>query len=386
MKKAAIVTLYHNNYNFGGQLQAYALQRTVELLGDGDIECSVIDYAPENKYKRLRVLSCKTILQRFIKKTQMKYHKIKNKEFMLGFDKKTKLFDEFMQLVRHTEEYTNDTICKISDTYDYWITGSDQVWNPETYIGAPLYFLKGMRGIKIAYAASSLLEYNSVQEKEIYDALEDFAAVSVRECGYARTISHIINCDVDVVLDPTLLLCAKDWNQISVEPSIQERYAFVYLINASDKERKNVYFACKRHGLRVVIVPHAQGWYHCADDKYYDIRAAAIGPREWIGYIKNAEIVITDSFHGTIFSVNYHKRFLSFDNITGNEQADIGLRKYSILNMLGLSERCVPYGFNPEQPCVFEDIDYTEADRKLQSYRESSLQFLKDALQVREGR
>lgn len=132
----------------------------------------------------------------------------------------------------------------------------------------------------------------------------------------------------------------------------------------------------------MVIVPHAQGWYKSADEKYYDIQTAAIGPREWIGYIKNAEIVFTDSFHGTVFSVNYHKNFWSFENLTGNEKTDKCFRKYSILRKIGLEHRRVPYSFDIKQEPIDEPIDYEDADKKLSCLKKHSMHFWESALGV----
>ena len=263
-------------------------------------------------------------------------------------------------------------------------TGSDQVWNPEAFTGSPLYLLKSVKGKKISYAASSLnAEYTKEQAAELHHALESFTAISVREKGLEKVISNISGKTVVTVLDPTLLLTSDEWNKIAVKPTVKEKYAFVYLVHISDEVRKSIYNYCKKHKLKMIIVPHAQGWYKSADEKYYDVQAAAIGPAEWIGYIKNAEIVFTDSFHGTIFSVNYHKEFISFENVTGNSRIDNSLRKYSILKQLGLSARCVPYSYDLNSGILSSEIDYSQVDNKLNVLRENSRNFLETALEIK---
>lgn len=381
MKRAAIVTLFHNNYNFGGQLQAYALQTVITSYG---IECDIIDYNPQNKYKKMKALSYKTIISRFYHKFQMKFHQMLNSQLKSDFDRKGMLFQVFMNNMQHTKEIHNKDISTIAADYEYWITGSDQVWNPEAFTGSPLYLLKGVSGKKFSYAASSKnAKYDSRQKEELKNALESFSAVSVREKGLEKAIADISGKTVTTVSDPTLLLSSREWDSIAVEPSIKEKYAFVYLIHISNEVRRNIFNYCRKHKLKMVIVPHAQGWYKSADEKFYDIQAAAIGPAEWIGYIKNADVVFTDSFHGTVFSVNYHKQFVSFENVTGNPQIDNGLRKYSVLKQLGLLARCVPYSHDLDSGIISSKIDYIRVDERLNMLRKQSRGFLEKALDVR---
>ena len=370
------------NYNFGGQLQAYALQNYVSRLG---FECEMISYNSKSRYKKIKYLPPKIVFSRFFHKFQMKYHTIFNPQLRKSFEKKAHLFMCFMKGIPHTSEIHNDDIEKISSLYDYWITGSDQVWNPEMFIGSPLNLLKNVKGKKISYAASSNdAKYTTEQANEIKSSLESFSAISVREKGLEKAISLITKQSVSTVLDPTLLIGQNEWNKIAITPKEEKKYAFVYLIHVSDDVRRNIYEFCHRNGLTMIIVPHTQGWYKSADEKYYDKQAAAIGPAEWVGYIKNAEIVLTDSFHGTIFSIIYHKQFLSFENITGDPHKDDGLRKYSILNQLGISNRCVSYSFDLNNDLTFSPIVYEQVDEKLNTLREKSCIFLKNALDIGE--
>lgn len=380
MKKAAIVTLFHNNYNFGGQLQAYALQKVVSDLG---LKTEVIDYDSQNKIKKMKALSLYTIISRFYHKLQMKFHLSLNRELKNGFEKKKVLFDRFMEKIPHSKTYTNETINRIYNSYDFWIVGSDQVWNPEAFTGGSLYLLEGVFGVKLSYAASSLnAHYTIEQAKLIKHCLQDFAAISAREYGLTNMLSKITKHSVKTVLDPTLLLNYTEWDKIAVKPDIDKKYAFVYLVHISNEVRKNIHAYCKKNDLTMIIVPHSQGWYKSADEKYYDIQALAIGPREWIGYIKYAEIVFTDSFHGTVFSVNYHKKFLSFENLTGNKKKDVGLRKYSFLKSISLETRCVSYSYNLERDFTNSEIDYFEPDSLLEKYRLESVDYLKRALET----
>lgn len=381
MKKVAIVTLYHNNYNFGGQLQAYAMQK---VISEYNLLCEVVDYIPNNKFTKIKNLSSKDFIIRFFSKLQMKIFLMKNPTLKTAFNEKLTLFRSFMNLIHHSREIKNEDIQSIAAMYDYWITGSDQVWTPSIFNGAPLYLLEGIDGKKISYAASSKNAiYSKSQMCTLKAALKSFSAISVREKGLEKTISCIAEKTVTTVLDPTLLLTHDEWDKIAVFPKIRDRYAFVYLIHHSDKVRKKIYSYCKKHKLKMIIVPHSQGWYKAADEKYYDVQATAIGPAEWIGYIKNADIIFTDSFHGTAFSVNYHKNFISFEDITGNQNKNNGLRKYSFLKLLGLLERCVPYTHDLNYSFVMNAIDYEQVELRLNLMRKESRKFLEDALDIK---
>ncbi|MBQ9901134.1 MAG: polysaccharide pyruvyl transferase family protein [Clostridia bacterium] len=384
MKKVAIVTLYHNNHNFGGQLQAYALQHVVASYG---YICDIVDYNPQNKYKKLKTLTVGTLLVRFYHKTQMKIHQWVNPQMKTDFRKKADLFRQFMNSIPHTEEITNDRISAITSDYDCWIAGSDQIWNPEAFTGGSLYLLEGVLGKKVSYAASSMnAKFTLAQAHVLRKSLDSFSDISVREEGLEKTISEISGKPVTTVLDPTLLLGAGDWDKVTVQPQMTEKYAFVYVIGVSTDVRRRISDYCKKNRFQMVIVPHAQGWYKAADERYFDVQAAAIGPAEWLGYIKNAEIIFTDSFHGTIFSVNYHKKFVSFENLSGDAEKDSGLRKYSILRRLGLADRCVPYSYDLNSEILAEDIDYASVDQRLQELRKHSESYLAKALGLAEDK
>lgn len=386
MKKVAIVTLYHKNYNFGGQLQAYALQKVVESYG---FDCKVVDYIPENNLKKkIKVFSLKTIIPRVLSKCQMKFHLMTNKKLLNGVNNKKILFNKFMDMIPHTSEYDKETFSEICNSFDYWIVGSDQVWNPKFLNGydASIYLLESVTGKKIAYAASSGIPiYTEEQKKILKKALPYFSAISLREIWLSNAISDIISKQTSVVLDPTLLLDSVDWYKLTLQPRINDKFAFVYLVLSCDDTKKNIYDYCKKNGLKMVIVPHAQNWYKSADEKYYDVQALEIGPKEWLGYIKNAEVIFTDSFHATAFSINFHKKFLSFEYLSDDENKNNCSRKYSLLNQLGLLNRCVPYDLNMQDYNIIEsDIDYTSSDEKLNMLRSFSENFLKTALDVKE--
>lgn len=383
MKRVAIITLYHKNYNFGGQLQAYALHN---IISSYDFECQVVDLAPANKMRKIRIIGLRKTFTRFCDKVKLKFYCAIDRSMKAGMQKKIELFDKFMSEIPHTAEYNDSNIYMIEKDYDYWITGSDQVWNPEAFCLNQVYLLRGItHGIKISYAASHWdAQYTVAQKKLLRNCLRDFAALSAREEALAEIISECIHKPVATVLDPTLLLSSKQWDEIVVLPNVTQKYAFVYLIHPCNRTKKNIYRYCQDHNLKMVIVPHAQGWYKSADEKYYDIQAAAIGPREWIGYIKNAEIVFTDSFHGTVFSVIYHKKFWSFENLTGNEKNNSHFRKYSFLKKLVLDYRCVPYSFDLNQDFTDEPILYGNADKSLNLLKNYSMKYLNSALETGE--
>ena len=214
----------------------------------------------------------------------------------------------------------------------------------------------------------------------------NFKAVSVREEGIRNILMTYNNrVQIETVLDPTMLYCAKTWDEMEIDPnSVNKKYAFVYLIHHSNQTKKNIYNYCKNNDLSMVLVAHAQGWYKKADEAYYDIQVIEFGPREWIGYIKRAEVIFTDSFHGTIYSILYQKQFWSFEKMDKNISNEmlLVLRKYNLLKKLSLLDRCVDYSYIPSNLNDDIEIDYTKVNSLLEIERDRSITFLRNALDL----
>ena len=377
--KTAIVTLYHNNHNFGGQLQAFALQNKIRELG---YDCEVIDLDVQDKYRKIKTLGIRKTVSRMCSKIAYRVQMRLHPQLHAGLALRRERFQAFMERIPHTEPLGKHEITERAASYDIWVTGSDQVFNPENFMQSSAYLLDHVQGkTKVAYAVSSLNgKYRKSEKAILKDSLASFTAISAREKPLAETLSEIAGREVATVLDPTLLYPSSFYDTIAQDPPTEEPYAFVYLIHPCDALKKRLYLWCRANGLKMVIVPHAQGWYKSADEKYYDEQALGIGPEEWIGYLKNASVVFTDSFHGTLFSVNYHKIFWSFDKVDPSAEEARRLRSFGFLSQVGLYSRALSYETDLAGRDLLAPPSYEQADECLDELRTASERYLKESL------
>ncbi|GHU81647.1 hypothetical protein AGMMS50284_1970 [Clostridia bacterium] len=382
MKKAAIITMYHHNYNYGGQLQAYALQQAVETFG---VKCEVIDCEPKTfktKVHRFYKLGIAGTIKKYSNKTKLLLKKKHNPKFNADITKRYKRLDDFSAFIPHTPFCTPSTIKEVAKGYEYYITGSDQVWNPTWWNNT--YFLDFAPADKkrIAYAASlGNPNLNKKDEAYMSGMLNKFAAVSVRELGAKDLIKTFWQGNVESVLDPTLLFNTDFWNKIAIEPELKEPYVFVYMPHSCPNDREKILLFCKNNNLRMVSTKHLQYEYKEDDEKYKDITVDDMGPKEWIGYIKNAKYVFTNSFHGTAFSLIYNKNFWAFDDVPRATNMPTGfMRLDSLLMQVDLTNRLCQTANCPSEEKLKDPIDYLQANIKLKNRREESFKFLQNAL------
>ena len=192
-----------------------------------------------------------------------------------------KNFIKFRKLIKKTKKVDKVTISALNSEYDFFITGSDQVWNYNLTNFDTCYFLDFVNDSKkkLSYAAS--LGFDSFSEKiakEYNLLLNDFSALNVREKSASVLLERVLNKKVVVGLDPTLLLEKDDWDKIAIEPKVKD-YIFVYQLSPSRYMTDIIKKLKQKTGLKVVAVPFVMGTVNA----YCDMTA---GPSEWIGYIK----------------------------------------------------------------------------------------------------
>lgn len=192
-----------------------------------------------------------------------------------------------------------------------------------------LMFALSFKGI--SYAASiGAIGFTSNQAKEMQEALRDYTAISVREHGAVQLIQNLAPIKVYEVLDPTLLYTAQDWEKLMCPVAIREPYIFMYAVDNHPMFRKRVYEYCKSRKIQLVTIPFNQSHYKNSDMRYTDRPLYAIGPKQWIWLIKNAEMVFTDSFHGSAFCLQFKKDFWAFEAPCGEEVVAETKRIYSL--------------------------------------------------------
>ena len=269
---------------------------------------------------------------------------------------------EFSNVVLKRDEYP----IGLEDRFNYFIVGSDQVWNPHyDFVAGKCDFLTFARNNqKISYAASFGVNEIPYERKfEFAEYLKNFKAISVREKQGARIVEELVKRNAAVVLDPTLLLNENEWKQVEKKPVCSPKKEYVFVYSLGDKTDR---FKDKIKQLK---------------EKYeiFDVRSVQkngkelpIGPSEFLYLIRNAEEVLTDSFHATVFSIIFHKKFVTFNRPGLNMNSRIE----SLAELTGAKNRLTECGdLNSET-----EINYVNVDRILEEERRKSFDFLKDAL------
>lgn len=356
--KVGIFT-FPNSTSYGAVLQMYALYRAVASLGHTP---EVINY--QNAYmKANKHTSRKSWLRQKI-----------------GYLLHWRLYHKFQQFEsKNMERFPNVLLSDsrqlpaIAKRYGAVICGSDQVWNPDITGGDLSYFLDfcDEETRRVAYAPSfGLSEFSEDFSNKIRADLAKFHALSVREAPGQALIAELTGETVPLVCDPTLLLQADEWVRMEkAHPAARDAYILYYTIRRSAKLWSRCKELAMNTGLKIVVV--GGNPLKIRNDKYHQIEYAVdISPEEWLYLLHHAQYVVTNSFHGTAFSVNYRKNFyVEFSSLTNS-------RLEQITQTLGLTDRVVREG-----PLSGAETDYTIADQVIPKMRRNSLSYLKDALE-----
>jgi polysaccharide pyruvyl transferase WcaK-like protein len=305
--KIGILTI-HDSPNYGASLQCYALW---EYLAEQGYDCEIIDlhrpgahsdYVPSNKYHRCRPLYQRksTKLKKYVKRL----FGIKAKPIHYYNDDAKKKFVEFNSLYKKSKPYTSiDAFYENPPQYDIYIAGSDQLWNPtQAYCIEPYFltFVSGSEKKKISFSTSIGITELTDAEKKMFKAwLNDFTAISVREKQAKQLLESFVGREVNQISDPTFLLSPSSWHSIANTPTLKEPYILYFALHFDKTLLNYCQKLSEESGLRLYVLNQTQP--DSIDNSYVAIKDA--GPRDFLGYIENAEMVITDSFHGTVFSL-----------------------------------------------------------------------------------
>lgn len=383
MKKIGIVT-YVRTDNYGAELQGYALRKKLDLLGFS-AEVLNIDKV-EIDGKTFREMACGAILKRLRKNPIEGILSIAQIAFRMLFRTKRRKStteiarqksreDAFLEFweneIIHTEYIPLDKLSESSGKYDILIAGSDQIWNyTRTSYLDPYFLTFAANGTKkLSYAASFSVSSIPPNRQDQYRALiNNVDHISVRETDGLNIIKKLTGRFAELVVDPTLLLQKEEWLKVSSDRiKIDRSYILTYSLNSSTGYWKIVKQYAKKYNLAIVNLRHDFDDRKLIDNQI-DIFDA--GPREFLYLLSNAKMVITNSFHGTIFSINFGVPFLSvISRISGTNS-----RIHSILAKLDLGS-CLMYDdeMDLERPI---EIDFTHSHKILEKEINKSLDFL----------
>lgn len=375
-----LLSFFYYNYNYGGMLQAYALCSMLHL------KCSYCQQTAYIRYTKSMPRFYKRVLHLTIKKLFYKIFNI-GMNFLLyvKYVKRKDKFYKFQELcVPHSEVYNTHNISESVATDDIFIAGSDQIWNPAwTEDAYFLNFVPDHNG-KIAYAAS--IGANEVSQdflEHVVPYLRRFDFISVREESAKEILQPYLDQEIKVTLDPTLLLPREEWDKIAVQPMIPQPYIFVYLLGEKRAHRRLIKKFARTLGLKIAFLPHVHFHFNPADCFFADYNLYDVGPAEFVGLVKNAEIVITDSFHGCVFSIIYGRKFWALKRHKDSDPQNMNSRLYTLFRSLGLSDRLIAdEDADYDAAYLNKEIDYGKVEKSLDSLRKDSSDFLLNAIET----
>ncbi len=363
-KTVGIMTLHKAIYSYGAVMQAYATYKTIQDLG---FYPQIIDLCLESRFT-LR------LSKRFPIPTQAIRRHVINGLIVEYLKHPFRLykFRQFNKLIKYSKTYhKTDCLYKNPPKYDIYLVGSDQVWNPcISYNIEPflLTFLSGNEK-KISYA-SSIGRTDLPQEyKTLFNrSLSTFNYISVREEQTKTIIQSILPAaDVSVVLDPTLLVDAKHWISISKKSKYND-YLLCYCLTNEHKKLKFAEQIAKHNGLLLIVIGDAVSGIEA---KFLN----QVGPKAWIGLIQGAKHIITDSFHGTIFSIMLNNNFMVLCN-----EIDKETRINHLLMMTGLTSH-ITDDYSIGYFISDKVIDKAIVLDKIEAQKKESISFLTNALE-----
>ncbi|SUI48650.1 polysaccharide pyruvyl transferase family protein [Shewanella baltica] len=364
-----LITIHRTN-NYGALMQAFATQHALKKFGNVEI----IDYRnclTEDSLSYIRFSPSFSGVKSFFKDILRVFPRIRAINAVNSF-----INDNF----NLTVSVDSSSIDEIDlDRFDIFICGSDQIWNPQCI--SPdgkideVYFLSFSKDKHklVSYASSAgAHKYNKLESHQVKKLLSRFEHISVRESELSIRLTEMLNKEVAHVLDPTLLLTAAEWkehlcNAAMTSRCLPEKYILVYTVPKTNLLKDAIIRVKKKLGYKVISID--QGLYTSSS---VDMQIRDATPNEFISIFERASFVITDSFHGVCFSINFNKNFMAVSPGIYSNRID------SLLKLTNLENRSV--GTQNDIDTFDYDVYSLEAVKLLEGKRIESLQFLENAL------
>ena len=360
MSKIGIMT-FHTALNYGAVFQTYALEKFLMNMGHDvkviDYRCPYTDkiykpfYVSDGKY--LNALVRGILFGRIIKKKRIRFNKFLENRIRLSQP------IENMNLLNG-----------ITEEYDYFISGSDQVWSPISAGFDKAYFLPfATDEKKLSYAASiGATNISGEIISELKKRLSGFSCLSVREQSAKNMLeANGIHKPIYVHVDPTLLLQESDWKELCDERVIKEEYILIFNV---EKPIKDIEFAKKYAGKNNLKIVYINDRTVKKDASITYIEAPT--PEQFLSLFKNASLIVTNSFHGTVFSIIFKKNFyVELDN----------QKQYNV-RVKGLLEELEIYNRTIDDCSENNDIDWATVDENINMKREDTLRYFNEVLEL----
>lgn len=382
-KIGCVIAYRKGHTNYGTSLVGYALLKKLQQMG---YAVEVINYIKRPTIMQkvswvvnaLRCGDAKDVLSRFTKKRGQ----ADNQAYNTGIAERTKAVEAYKEkkLIPLFHDYIGyDALHEGSKNYRAVIVGSDQVWTP---MGLPTKFYNllfvddSVR--KIAYASSfGVSSIPAFQRKATGAYLDRYYKISVRELKGKEIVESLSYQKAQVVADPTMLLDSNEWTEEIKDSKVKtdEPYIFCYFLGTNMEARKAANELKVKTGYKIITLRHMDE-YVAEDEQFGDYAPYDVDPNDFLTYIKNAAYVCTDSFHCSAFSIQFHKKFMTFYRFRQGSTGSRNSRIDSLLSLFNLKERL----YQGDISKIENDIDYEYVDCKLKELREESIAFLKEAL------
>lgn len=376
------------NFNYGSMLQAYATTQELEKRG---LSYNILSYKKNvnifyliknigRMFNRYWIQEKGLVVQ---KKISRKVFPVYDANARIREDKFLEFQQKYFgQKIRICKGYNE--LKSAAEDYCAVIVGSDQMWSPSG-LATNFYNLMFVpdRIRKISYASSfGVAKIPTYQKKRTAEFLKRIDYLSVREESAVKIVDKLTDRRAELVVDPTMLLSRKEWEDFAVKDRlVKDLYIFAYFLGSNLEHRKEVVELSKKKKMKIVTLRHLDEYI--ANDEYFgDIALYDIAPMEFVNLVKNAEYVCTDSFHGTVFSILFHKKFITFSRYDDKLAISKNSRITSLLSNLGILKRNYKYRTGDIVQQMDSEIAYEEVDKKLYRMVEQSKLFLDKALNV----
>ena len=368
MNKVAIMTL-NGNPNFGNKLQNYAMQNILAKYGfEGETIINTTNIPRSNKSTQqvFKEGDINLKLKLIKTKLEVEFYKKRQVERRKSFDIFNKKYIKEMPYSINVNNIPN----KINDEYRYFIAGSDQVWNPNVPAVSQISFLSFAPIEKrLTYAPSFGVSQIEDRYKKDYEKwLSGINNISVREYSGAKIIKELTNKEATVLVDPTMLLTKNEWLDIATvsKHKPKKNYLLTYFLGKeSDETKAKIKEIAKQKNLEIVPLGNQKF------KKYYEAN-----PSEFIDYINDAKVFITDSFHGCVFATILETPFIVCDRVGHSKKENMSSRIDTFTKTFKLEDRKFE---NIKDETIFNS-DYKESMKKLELEKIKSNKYLEEIL------
>lgn len=374
-KKEVLITTWFGPGNYGTALQALALKQYLENCGYSvfflEDHRNVID---DNKGKGTRRIVISFIRKVFSAKKWKKvpYRRaIKNKAVL-----QKQYLDKYIPVV---SIFSTEDVQRLIKKADVFVSGGDQIWNP--YVTNPGFMLDFVPSNKTKISYGTSVGVKTIPEAyiELYKYnLSQYRNISVREEQSAKALQAVLNRNVDVVLDPTLLFSGEEWSFLMSDAKIdpvfvKTPYILVYFVGTRRSYWNYVSKMKAATGYEVIVVPINDEAYRNSFKKYVEV-----SPAEFLKLINNAEIVCTDSYHATVFSILFGKEFYTLKRFSDTSTESQNGRLEYLLAKYELTDRLIE---NENSFKRLDKVDYSSIHASIEQERNMSKQWLRSAME-----